>query len=80
MPSPRRLRDVSNTNFGILNRLKDNHLISYKADKITLSSKDTILSSDKVLDGDLPDDFVDQIEAELDPNNLSFDGVDGGGF
>ena len=79
MPSPRRLRDVSNTNFGILNRLKDNHLISYKADKITLSSKDTILSSDKVLDGDLPDDFVDQI-GRTDPNNLSFDGVDGGGF
>ena len=76
----RRLRDVSNTNFGTLNRLKDKHLVCYEANQFTLASKDSILSSDQVLDGDLPDDFVTQVEIEVDPANLDFRGVDGGGF
>jgi len=77
---PRRLRDVSNTNFGTLNRFKDKHLVCYETNQYTLASKDSILSSDQVLDGDLPDDFVDKIEAEIDIDNLSFRGVDGGSF
>ena len=77
---PRRLRDVSNTDFGTLNRFKDKHLVSYEGNGFTLSSKDNILSSIQVLDTDLPDDFVDQIEEEIDINNLSFSGIDGGAF
>ena len=77
---PRRLRDVSNTNFGTLNRFKDKHLVCYETNQYILASKDSILSSSQVLDGDLPDDFVDQIEEEIDFDNLSFRGVDGGSF
>lgn len=77
---PRRLRDVSNTNFGTLNRSKDKHLVCYETNQYVLASKDSILSSSQVLDGDLPDDFVTQIESEIDLDNLSFRGIDGGAF
>lgn len=77
---PRRLRDLSNTNFGTLNRFKDKHLVRYEGNEFTLSSKDNVLSSIQVLDNDLPDDFVTQIESEIDIDNLSFRGVDGGSF
>ena len=77
---PRRLRDLSNTNFGTLNRFKDKHLVRYEGNAFTLSSKDNVLSSIQVLDNDLPDDFVTQIESEIDIDNLSFRGVDGGSF
>ena len=75
-----RLRDVSNTNFGILNRLKDKHVVCYEANRFILASKDSILSSDQVLDGDLPDDFVTQIENEINLDNVDFNGIDGGAF
>ena len=77
---PRRLRDVSNTNFGTLDRFKDKHLVRYEGNGFTLSSKDNVLSSIQVLDDDLPDDFVDQIESQIDIDNLSFRGIDGGSF
>ena len=82
MASPKKLRDVPNVNFGVLNETKNKFLVRYNASagEYILSSMDTILSSSQVLDGDLPDDFVDQIEEEIDATNLDFDGVDGGAF
>ena len=76
----RRLRDVSNTNFGTLNGSKDKHLVRYETNQYVLASKDSILSSIQVLDGDLPDEFITQIESEIDLDNLSFRGIDGGAF
>lgn len=75
-----RLRDVSNTNFGTLNRTKHKHVVCYESNGFVLASKDSILSSDQVLDGDLPDDFVTQIETEIDLDNVDFTGIDGGAF
>ena len=76
------LRGLSNTNFGTLNSSKNKYVVKYVAssDTYELISSDDVLSSSLVLDGDLPDDFVNQIEEEIDPNNLKILGFDGGGF
>tara|TARA_B100000282_G_C31565429_1_gene414118 strand:- start:304 stop:552 length:249 start_codon:yes stop_codon:yes gene_type:complete len=82
MPAPRRLRDVSNIDFGVLNTAKNKHLVRFDstAERYKLSSKDDILTSTQVLDGDLPDDFTTQIESEIDAANLEFRGIDAGTF
>ena len=76
------LRDRGDTNFGVLGNSKNKHLVAYDAsqNKFVMRSMDDVFSSDAVLDGDLPDDFVDQIEAEIDVNNMELSAIDGGGF
>jgi hypothetical protein len=76
------LRGLENVNFGTLNSSKNKHVVKYVAssDTYELVSADSVLSSSNVLDGDLPDDFVNQIESEIDPDNLEILGYDGGGF
>ena len=62
--------------------LKNKHLVAYDAsqNKFVMRSMDDVFSSDVVLDGDLPDDFVTQIEAEIDTANMELNAVDGGDF
>ena len=57
-------------------------MIVYDAasDTFVIRDMDTVLSSDQVLDGDLPDDFIDQIEEEIDVNAMTLDKIDGGSF
>lgn len=76
------IRDMSNADFGTLDSTKNKHMIVYDAtsDTFVIRDMDAIFSSDQVLDGDLPDDFVDQIEEELDLDNMDISNVDGGGF
>jgi len=76
------LQDMTNANFGTLDSTKNKHMIVYDAasDTFVIRDMDTVLSSDQVLDGDLPDDFVDQIEEELDLGNMDISNVDGGSF
>jgi hypothetical protein len=76
------LRDRGDVDFGVLGNSKNNNLVAYNASQgeFILKSMDDVLSSDQVLDGDLPDDFVNQIEAELDLNNMELSKVDGGSF
>ena len=59
------LRSLGDANFGTLGSSKNKHLVAYDAsqNKFVMRSMDDVLSSDVVLDGDLPDDFVTQIEA-----------------
>ena len=82
MTAVRKLTDLSNVDFGTLNSSKNGELMRYDATTATykLSSMKIIKQSGQVLDGDLPDDFIAQIEDEIDAANLDFDGVDGGGF
>ena len=49
------------------------------ADKFTLVDPDVVLSA-SVDDSDLPDDFITQLEDEIDLGNVQLDEVDGGGF
>ena len=76
------LRDMGDTNFGTLGNSKNKHLVAYDASQaaFVVRSMDDGFSSDAVLDGDLPDDFVEQIEAEIDIGNMELDRVDGGSF
>tara|TARA_R100000005_G_C4979331_1_gene189570 strand:+ start:1146 stop:1496 length:351 start_codon:yes stop_codon:yes gene_type:complete len=48
-------------------------------DKFILVDPDVVLSQ-SVEDSDLPDDFIDQLEDEIDLGNVQLDNVDGGGF
>jgi hypothetical protein len=76
------LRELLNVNFGTLDNSKNKYVVSYNSTSnvYSLVSSDSVLSSDNVLDGDLPNDFVTQIENEVDLGNIDFAGVDGGIF
>ena len=49
------------------------------SDKFKLVDPDVVLSK-SVEDNDLPDDFIDQLEEELDIGDFQIDEIDGGGF
>ena len=49
------------------------------SDKFVLVDPDVVLSQ-SVEDSDLPDDFISQLESEIDLGNVQLDNVDGGGF
>lgn len=76
------LQDMTNADFGTLDSTKHKNMVVYDAssDTFVIRDMDTIFSSNQVLDGDLPDDFVDQIEEELDVNDMTISSVDGGSF
>jgi hypothetical protein len=76
------LQDMTNADFGTLDSTKNKNMIVYESASNTfvIRDMDTVLSSDQVLDGDLPGDFVDQIEEELDVNDMTISSVDGGSF
>lgn len=76
------LQDMTNADFGTLDSTKHKSMVVYDAtsDTFVIRDMDAIFSSDQVLDGDLPDDFVDQIEEELDVNDMTISSVDGGSF
>ena len=75
-------RGMGDANFGTLNNSKNKHLVAYDAsqNKFVMKSMDDVFSSVQVLDGDLPDDFVTQIEAEINVDNMELGKVDGGSF
>ena len=75
-------RNMGDANFGTLGSSKNKHLVAYDAsqNKFVMKSMDDVFLSDPVLDGDLPDDFVTQIEAEIDVDNMELSSVDGGSF
>lgn len=73
------IRDLDDVNFtGIVNK----DLIVYDASTNTFVPRnmDNVLSSPQVLDGDLPDDFITQIEDEVNISNMNLTSVDGGDF
>ena len=72
------LADVDVENLG---EARDGFVMVYDSgtDKFILVDPDVVLSQ-SVEDGDLPDDFIDQLEDEIDLGNVQLDNVDGGGF
>jgi hypothetical protein len=72
------LADVDVENLGAA---QDGFVMVYDSpsDKFVLVDPDVVLSQ-SVEDGDLPDDFIDQLESEIDLGNVQLDNVDGGGF
>lgn len=78
---PTRLRDSSDVDFPSLKATKNNHVIRYNSsidsfDLVSIDSITGIVSED----GDFPDNFVDILEKEVDPNNMTSSSIDGGSF
>jgi hypothetical protein len=78
---PTSIQDMGDTAFGRLDATKDNLLVSYDSgsDKFILMSADELLSV-AAEDSDLPDDFVEQLEQEVDLGEISITSFDGGTF
>ena len=78
---PSSIQDMGDTAFGQLDVTKDNLLVSYDSgsDKFILMSADELLSV-AAEDSDLPDDFVEQLEQEVDLGEISITSFDGGTF
>ena len=60
---------------------QDGHVLVYdsSSDNFILVDPDVVLSQ-SVEDNDLPDDFITQLESELDLGATQVESVDGGGF
>jgi hypothetical protein len=78
---PSSIKDMGDTAFGQLDATKDNLLVSYDSgsNKFVLVTADELLSV-AVEDNELPDDFVTQLEQELDLGEITVIGFDGGTF
>lgn len=76
---PSQLEELGDTNFGTLDSSKDGMIVSYDADtdKFILITADNVLE-DSAADQDLPDVFIDQVEAEVDLGSIALDDLDGG--
>ena len=76
---PSQLEELGDTNFGTLDSSKDGMIVSYDADtdKFILITSDNVLE-DSAADQDLPDVFIDQVEAEVDLGTIGIDNLDGG--
>lgn len=77
---PTRFRDLNDTDFGLLNQAKNKNIMRYNhsTGKFDVIDADIVLS--KASETPLPDDFVDTVESEIDINNITFTGIDGGSF
>lgn len=75
---PIKLRDLGDTNFGSLNQSKNKNVIRYNHS----IGKFDIISADEILSraDNPPESFIDVVESEIDINNVTFTGIDGGTF
>ena len=78
---PSIIQEMGDTAFGTLDSTKDGLLVSYDSttDKFVLVTADQVLSTSSE-DSDLPDDFITQLEQELDLGTIQIDNLDGGTF
>jgi len=77
---PSRLSEMGDTDFGTLGAAQDNKIVSYDSstNKFILITADQILSN-SIDNNDVPDDFVRELETELDLGQI-LDNLDGGAF
>jgi hypothetical protein len=75
------LEQMGDANFGTLDSSKHKSVVVYDSiiDKFILMSADEMLST-SAEDQNLPDDFISQVESELDLGNIQLDNLDGGSF
>jgi len=80
MRQPTTLADMADTSFGDLDSTKDGYFVQYNntTKLFDLVSADQLLET-AVEDNDLPDTFIEQVEAEIDLGAIDED-VDGGTF
>jgi len=75
---PTRLRDLNDTDFDPLNESKNKNVMRYNhsTGKFDVIPADDVLSTST----EPPQDFIDVVESEIDVNNITFTGIDGGSF
>ena len=75
------LEDLNDVDIPSTGNAQDGQVIVYDAasDKFILVDPDVVLSQ-SVGDNDLPDDFIGQLEEELDLGQIQIDELDGGSF
>ena len=78
---PSTVQEMGDVSFGTLNETSDGLIMSYDSasDKFVLVSPDQVLSRSSE-DNDIPDDFVTQLEQELDLGTIQVETLDGGTF
>ena len=77
----RELQDATDVDFGTLNAAADGKIVSWdnNTSKFVLVDADTILGRSSE-DGNLSDEFITQIEAQIDLGDTNLGDVDGGPF
>lgn len=75
---PIRLRNLQDADFDPLNQSKNKNVMRYNHSigKFDVIPADSVLS----IASTLPQSFVDAVESEVDVNNVTFTGLDGGVF
>ena len=75
---PTRLRDLNNTDFGTLNANKNKNIMRYNHS----TAKFDVIPADLVLSesNNIPQTFISIVEDQIDVNNITFTGLDGGTF
>ena len=78
---PSSLEEMGDINFGTLDASKDNLIVSYDSatDKFILVSADEVLAT-SAEDSNINDEFVTQLEQELDLGVIALANLDGGSF
>lgn len=78
---PSRLEEMADTSFGTLDATKDGQIVSFDKDSrnFVLITPDDLLAK-TVEDQNISDEFITQLETEINLANVSVDVIDGGGF
>lgn len=76
-----RFEQLTDATFGDLAERTTNGILAYDstADKFVLIDDDSVLSN-AASDGDLPDDFIAEVEDEINLGNITIESLDGGSF
>ena len=76
---PRRFRDLNDTDFDPLNQSKNRNVVRYNHSigRFDVIDADSVLS---IASTTVPQDFVEAVQNEIDVNNITFTGLDGGVF
>jgi len=77
---PSLIREMGDADFGTLNASKNGYVITYDSatNDFMLMSPDDVLVTSTLTPA--PDEFIDQLEQQLDLGTIATGDIDGGGF
>ena len=77
---PSLLREMGDAEFGTLNSSKNGYVITYDSvtdDFMLMSADDVLITSTQT---PVPDEFITQLEQQIDLGTVQLDDIDGGSF
>lgn len=77
---PSQIREMGDVDFGPLNSSKNGYVVTYNSttNDFMLMSPDEVLIKSTTTPA--PDEFIDQLEQQLDLGSIATGDIDGGGF